>query len=597
MHAPTAVSSNGMLSDDLDLHTAHLGHLPLVRALITQLGIDEVLDELLPKDPRNRVSDAQCVAAMILNVLSGRCALYSMPQFFEHVDSAVILGSDCPPDALNDARLAAALDHLFDVGTDTVMSAVARRYLERDPSKAYSAYLDTTSLSVHGAYDVIPAEGAPTLRRGFSKDHRPDLKQLIFGLSLHGAAGIPLTSTSLDGNTSDKQANEWTIEALAGLLPEEDDVTLVGDSKLVDAELIGRLQYEGFHFVSLVPLTYAVRTELVEHVRVEGDELPELARAPGPRKADPDRVYRGASFRRPMAVVHPTTGDKDEREMTLLVVHSDSQELGFDNAFEKRLVKEERRFHTAVKKANKRKFRCREDAEAARDEVLRILELQSCDLQVVEVEIVEKRSKPGRPKKGETPPVRTEYRLEYEELDPDEEGVARARFHASHYVLVTDRDDWDDARILDEYRQQSMIEGSSGFRWLKNVAHVAPVFLKTPHRIAALGLVFMLALMVRNYLQFELRSGLKDTDETVRGRKPRVRTQSPTTETAFLNFMGLSSVLVFLGERFIQRKVERLTPDASTVLAILGVLPVTLNPAIAVTSSVARERPPQPDSA
>lgn len=118
-----------------------------------------------------------------------------------------------------------------------------------------------------------------------------------------------------------------------------------------------------------------------------------------------------------------------------------------------------------------------------------------------------------------------------------------------------------------------MIEGHSGFRWLKNIALVAPVFLKTPHRITALGLVFVLALMVRNYLQFELRRGLEVTRRTVRGRKKRVRTTAPTAETALLNFMGFSSVHILLGDRFLQRKVERLTPDALTVLELLRVPP------------------------
>lgn len=563
-----------MLPEELDLYTAHLGHLPLVRALITKLGIDQTVDELLPKDPRSRVSDSQCVAAMILNILSGRCALYSMPEFFEHVDTAVVLGSDCPPDALNDARLAAALDHIFEAGTDTVLSGVARAYLGRTEAPSdYTVLLDTTSISLHGAYDGTPAEGAPAVRRGFSKDHRPDLKQLVFGLSLHGAVGIPLSSASMDGNTADKHANKWNIEALAGLLPEEDDVTLVGDSKLVDAELFGQLLDEGFHFVSLVPLTYAVRTALVEQIRVAGDTLPELARVPGARKADPDRLYRGKSYRRSMSVIDPHTRDKRVEPMTLLVVHSDSQLMGFDNALIKRLVREERQFLGAVKKANKRKLKCREDAEAARDDALALLKMQRCDLQIVETQIVEKRRAPGRPKTGEAPPTRTEYRLEYEDLERDDEAIAKARFHASHYMLVTDREDWDDARILSEYRHQSMIEGSCGFRWLKNVARVAPVFLKTPHRIAALGLVFVLALMVRNYLQFELRRELEGCDQTVRGRKPRVRTKKPTAETALLNFMGMSSVLFFVGEAFVQRRVERLRPDALTVLELLGVPP------------------------
>lgn len=571
MTTSAAVPSGSVLPDDLDFQTRHVGHLPLIRALITKLGIDAVFDEALPKDPRSRVSDADCVAAMILNVLSGRCSLYQMQEYFKHVDTDLVFGSDIPADAFNDARLAAALDRIFDAGTDGLLSRVVQAYLGREEADAaYSIYLDTTSISLQGAYDVVPAEGAPTPLRGFSKDHRPDLKQLVFGLSLHGAVGIPLTSSMLDGNTADKHANQWNIEALASLLPEEHDATLVGDSKLVDAATMGQLLDEGFHFVSLVPLSFGVRTELVELVRQQDEELPELARTPGARKADPDKLYRGRSFRRAMKVVQPRTEDAREEEMTLLVVYSDTQAAGFDNALEKRCVQEEQRFRSAVKKANKRNLHCLEDAETAQREALDTLTLQTCDLRIEATEVAAKRSR-GRPRKGEERPTQTVYRLVYDDLVPDDEAIDKARFHAAHFVLVTDRLDWDDARILAEYRHQTMIEGHSGFRWLKNVALVAPIFLQTPHRIAALGLIFVLALMVRNYLQFELRRGLEESGATVRGRKVRVRTQAPTTETALLNFMGLSSALFFMGERFLQRKVERLSDDARTILDVLQV--------------------------
>ena len=574
MTTSTTVSSSSSVFDDLDFRTAHLGHFPLIRGLITKLGIDAVLGEVLPPDPRNRVSDADCVAAMILNVLSGRCALYAMPEFLAQLDTDVVLGTSCPAEAFNDARLASCLDHLFDAGTDYVYTRIVGHYLSASQgSQSYSALMDTTSLSLQGAYDVIPAEGAPTPRRGFSKDHRPDLKQLIYGLSLHGAVGIPLTASTLDGNTSDKAANRWNIEALAEVLPSEHEVTLVGDSKLVDAELLGQLIDEGFHFVSLIPKTYAVRHELVEQVRQQGTELPELARSPGRTKADPDEIYRGRSFRRALSVVDPHDKTKSDQEMTMLVVRSSSQARKFDNALDKRLVKEEVAFMNAVKRANKRHLRCREDAETARVQALSHLKLQLCDLQIEQIEVEDKRARAGRPRAGAPPPSHTEYRLVYDQLACNDDAIDKAAFHAAHYVLVTDRDDWDDARILQEYRHQHQIEGHCGFRWLKNVALVAPIFLKTPHRIAALGLVFLLALMVRNYLQFELRRQLEAEDRTVRGRKQRVRTQRPTAETALLNFMGLSSGLWYDDDRLVKRRVEALKPDALTVLELLGIPP------------------------
>ena len=84
------------------------------------------------------------------------------------------------------------------------------------------------------------------------------------------------------------------------------------------------------------------------------------------------------------------------------------------------------------------------------------------------------------------------------ELVRDDQAVAQARRRASCFVLITDwsTEEWDDERVLSEYRYQSLIEGRTGFRWLKGPAAVAPVFQDTPSRLRALGFVFMVALMV-----------------------------------------------------------------------------------------------------
>ena len=66
----------GHLTEDLDIQARPLGRLSLVVSLIDDLGITEVLDKMLPKDPRSNISDADSVAAMVVNVLGGRTAPY-----------------------------------------------------------------------------------------------------------------------------------------------------------------------------------------------------------------------------------------------------------------------------------------------------------------------------------------------------------------------------------------------------------------------------------------------------------------------------------------------------------------------------------------
>jgi transposase len=182
---------------DLDVQALPLGHFPLVMALLDDLGVTEALDERLPRDPRSHVSDADCVAVMVLNILGGRTALYRMESWTRKLPVDVLVGPHASPEDFTDARLARALDHLHEAGTDTLLSAIAARYLQRpDRPRTYSVHQDSTSVSAYGAYEGELPAWAPQMLHGYSKDHRPDLKQLVFGLTLHGPTGLPLVAWS-----------------------------------------------------------------------------------------------------------------------------------------------------------------------------------------------------------------------------------------------------------------------------------------------------------------------------------------------------------------------------------------------------------------
>ena len=204
-----------------------VGHLPVLRALIDRLGIHDILDRSLPKHALSRVSDADCVVAMMLNILCGRVALFRMDGWLARTDVELLLGEGRSADAFDDNRLSAALDHLDDLGTDRVLTEVVGAFLKQPGREtAYSVHQDFTSISLYGEYaDVSPTGPQPLF--GHSKDYRPDLKQLVFGLALHGAAGVPLLCTTFDGNTADAHANRDQLARLAKLLPPEDEGTIV----------------------------------------------------------------------------------------------------------------------------------------------------------------------------------------------------------------------------------------------------------------------------------------------------------------------------------------------------------------------------------
>jgi len=566
------------LSNVDDVHSAMTGHLPIIREAIGQLGIYRKITEELPHDPRSRVSHADCVVVMILNILFGRVALYRMNEWLVGKDVDVVLGEGLEAEWFTDDRLASALDKIYYYGPDDLLSEVVRGYLHGSSAPTtYRVHTDTTTLKLYGAYERWLTPGEPNPANGHSKDHRPDLKQLVYGLNLHGSVGMPLCVSMLDGNASDHEANRLHIDQLAGLLPPQHEVTLVADCKYFDPKTLGLTFDADFHFITLVPRTYNLRRDLVSMAQRSGVEMPELVRERGRTAKDTDRVYRGVSYTMPFTIEDPERGNR-KVDLQFLVVHSSKLAERFEAALPGKLEKKRKAYEKALRALGKRKFNCEPDAAAALDEFRK--KKAKTSLHTVQFEIVSevvpiRRKRRGRPRAGEPQPTKTIWRIAHRDMAVDEEAVEDARIQGSHFVLATDHLDrtvWNDGRILHEYRHQSTIEGHCGFRWLKGPAAAAPMFLKTPRRIAALGMVFVLALMVRNYVQYTIRNGLAERDLTLPNMNKQP-TKKPTTENVFTYFCNVSVVLLYQDGRVVGRRLTELSHAARLALDLLAMDP------------------------
>lgn len=567
-----------MNPSDLRLETFPVGHLPVVRAAMDQLGIVDVLNQLLPQHSLSRVSDGECVAVMLLNILSGRMALFRMDQWLARTDAELLLGEGVDADAFNDTRLALALDHLDEVGTDRVMSEIVQRYLEQeDRPTAYSVHQDTTSFSLYGAYE---AEAEPDVTYGYSKDKRPDLKQLIFGLSLHGAVGLPLVSSVTAGNNSEQAVNRAHLAQLAKLLPESDEVTVVADCKVVDANTVGRVLGAGFHLVSLVPDTFSLRGQLIDAAWAsspDSEAWPELARQPGRLKADPDKVYRGRSVLHPFPVQLRTPDGEPTlsvETMRMLVVHSSRLAGKFEAGLPARMEKERTALERFATRRGQKGFDCAGDARAAAEKHKGTLGFHTAEVLVEPVVQTLKRPTRGRPVADSSPPTQTIWTVRYD-IQVDEEAIEQARRRASCFVLITDwleeEGRWSDADVLDCYRHQHLIENHTGFRWLKSEGLVAPMFLKKPTRIRAMGLVLVLALMVRNTLQFTLRGQLRERGETLPHPFTKKEVDNLTTEMALEWFAEVVIVHAAFSDGPLTRAAPSLREPAQKILALLNI--------------------------
>ena len=92
---------------------------------------------------------------------------------------------------------------------------------------------------LHGQYEDDSPEEMVEIAHGYSKDHRPDLKQVMMGLTMSGPANLPVWMEPLNGNSSDKTSFHETIShvrAFQKQLRGCDDFFWIADSALYTPE-------------------------------------------------------------------------------------------------------------------------------------------------------------------------------------------------------------------------------------------------------------------------------------------------------------------------------------------------------------------------
>ena len=184
-----------------------LDHLGLGAGMFDELGIGDVLDQATKQNPAMRdLTVGEAVKAMGLNGLG--CinqALYLVPRFFHNKPTYRLLSPRVAPDQLNDDALGRALDTLYAYGVTALYSLIAATAAKRLGLAPRFAPLDRTRFPVDGRYhsDEEPEGQVVHITKGSSRDHRPDLNQVMLALIVAHQAGIPVLLKPLSGNSSD----------------------------------------------------------------------------------------------------------------------------------------------------------------------------------------------------------------------------------------------------------------------------------------------------------------------------------------------------------------------------------------------------------
>jgi hypothetical protein len=153
-----------------------------------------------------------------------------------------------------------------------------------------------------------------------------------------------------------------------------------------------------------------------------------------------------------------------------------------------------------------------------------------------------RRPRRGRPAKTDPPPLESGYRLLVEV-----EALANAEEDNGWTVLATtvSGESGADAEILQAYQDQNTTV-EPGFRWIKNPAAIAPVWLEKPERIAALARLTVVGLLVYSVIQRQVRLSLRTHEQQLPGNKGM--TAIPTAAGVLALFSQVALVPLWIDE-------------------------------------------------
>ena len=244
-----------------DLHSYRVGLLPILNRILERLRRAEFFRAYLPpQDRRCRIDPATGLTVLLKNLPLSREPLYGVGAWAARHVPDLLGPSERPITSLNDDRVGRCLDRLFQNDYGPLALTVATHAISEFGVGLDQLHNDPTTITFPGdCPDATHEERRKEQVRlaitwGHNEDHRPDLKQLLFILTVSQDGGAPVYFQAKSGNTVDDQTHRATWDLLCTLAQRRDFLS-VADCKLATTENMAHVHQHGGRSLTLIPRT------------------------------------------------------------------------------------------------------------------------------------------------------------------------------------------------------------------------------------------------------------------------------------------------------------------------------------------------------
>lgn len=543
-----------------NVDTQGVGFAPILKHYFEKCGIAEIIDKNIPTDPRRKVlSHGEAAVAMITGILFQTMQLYRFCQFAEKTTVLDVLFPGIAPEEYFDDRLADTLTEIYKKGIGDLELQITRNMIESFNIATDVCHNDTTSASYYGKAGHGKNGKAIEITFGHSKNHREDLKQLIWSMSVSGDCAFPLFQQAYSGNKADVSTYVEQWIKLINLLDRK-DFLYVADCKLISrANVASICENEGF-FLAPAPMYETYARAFEKAIDAHDHEL-----------LIPYKGLFNRGFEVPISIEHE--GSVFPLRMIILFDHGVSRNKR--NGLDRRIAETRKAFEDLKGKLNRRNLKTGSAIEKVCDAILeKHRTRQFFTYEIVKTSVVTYKNKHrGRPSKNrpsEKVAVHTDqFQLQ---LNFNDTAYDAAIARCGYYPLLSNKSA-EELSIKDAMlAHKGQYKDEHTFRRAKGSYNLEPIYIHSPERIEAYLFLFKIALQIVVLIERTARQNIERRDRGLDNFMPnRQDVKNPRAEYLLIEFQHVVAGLILMPDGNFHGFVSQLTPLQSDILSILEV--------------------------
>lgn len=444
-----------------------LGALPVLLPILERLDVRGIVGRYCTSGAD--LDNGTVALALVLNRLMAPHPLYKVASWLAKTTLPETLGIDA--EKLHDRRLGDLLEalhpHLENIWRELVHKAIHEFGIRLD-----FVHYDITSIYFEGDYSESDLH-----EYGYSRDHRPDTKQVNLRLNITGQSALPLAFAVISGSTSDSTTPVENMKALRTVLeglPGADEIIIVSDQAMLSAKAIGAYAQQDMGFLGPLPARKQHEALLMEPSLDQLKEHP-LAYRPQRQASQQKPAYYG--IQRPITLTGECAGEQHTVEAQALILYSRGKAHLDRKKRQTLLGRYLDRLEQISSYLNRLKYKRKRYAQ---EQLSKAAERHSAVSAFVDVAL-----------RGADGALSLQ-------LEVDEDALERARAGDGRYLLVTNRSLTAD-EMLARFKEQDRIEKRIGT--IKGPIRIRPMFLHKQQRIESLVFICMVALLVFSILE------------------------------------------------------------------------------------------------